>query len=85
MNDDEGSKELDFTLMRDDPQHWSSAYDYRVLDNIIKTQYHSNDDINTELAEMETKNYKVAQMEASENERTMVYNSLKVTAEVSFH
>lgn len=35
---DDGEVRLDFTLMRDDPQHWSSAYDYRVLDNILRTR-----------------------------------------------
>lgn len=29
---------LDFSLMRDDPQHWSSAYDYRILASVIKTR-----------------------------------------------
>lgn len=28
---------IDFSLMRDDPQHWSSAYDYRILDSVIGT------------------------------------------------
>lgn len=30
---------LDVSLMHDDPQHWSSAYDYRILDNVIKTRF----------------------------------------------
>lgn len=30
---------IDFSLMRDDPQHWSSAYDFRILDNILRTRY----------------------------------------------
>lgn len=29
---------LDVNLMRDDPQHWSSAYDYRILENILRTK-----------------------------------------------
>lgn len=28
---------LDLMLMRDDPQHWSSAYDYRILESVIQT------------------------------------------------
>lgn len=28
----------DINLMRDDPQHWSSAFDYRILDNVIFTR-----------------------------------------------
>lgn len=33
-----GVLRLDFNMMRDDPQHWASAYDYRILDNVIKTR-----------------------------------------------
>lgn len=28
---------FDVSLMHDDPQHWSSAYDYRILENIMRT------------------------------------------------
>lgn len=34
----EGSTIHDISLMRDDPQHWSSANDYRILDNVIHTR-----------------------------------------------
>lgn len=34
-----GSVQHDISMMRDDPQHWSSANDYRELDNIIFTKY----------------------------------------------
>jgi carboxypeptidase D len=37
-----------FNLMRDDPQHWSSAYDFRILQNILKTKYHKNNEIGGE-------------------------------------
>lgn len=33
-----GSVQHDISMMRDDPQHWSSANDYRELDNIIFTK-----------------------------------------------
>lgn len=29
----------DISLMHDDPQHWSSAYDYRILDNVVNLRY----------------------------------------------
>lgn len=29
---------LDLSLMHDDPQHWSSAYDYRILENVMRTR-----------------------------------------------
>ena len=33
-----GSVRHDISMMRDDPQHWSSANDYRVLDNVCNTK-----------------------------------------------
>lgn len=36
--DGNGSMRLDIALMRDDPQHWASAYDYRILDNVLRTK-----------------------------------------------
>lgn len=38
ITEKEKVKRLDMQLMSDDPQHWSSAYDYRILENIIKTR-----------------------------------------------
>lgn len=38
LEDGDGSTLHDVLLMRDDVQHWSSAYDYRVLDNVIHTR-----------------------------------------------
>lgn len=38
ITDSQPEVRLDFTLMRDDPQHWASAYDYRILDNILRTK-----------------------------------------------
>lgn len=38
ITSDQPEVRLDFTLMRDDPQHWASAYDYRILDNILRTR-----------------------------------------------
>uniref|UniRef100_W4VRN2 Putative carboxypeptidase d n=1 Tax=Corethrella appendiculata TaxID=1370023 RepID=W4VRN2_9DIPT len=73
---------LDFSMMRDDPQHWSSAYDYRILDNVIKTKYHSDSDIDTAMAEFENKKYKVVSFEAGDNDVSMVYHSIKITSEV---
>lgn len=80
-----GSLRHDISLMRDDPQHWSSAYDYRILENIINTRYHSDDEIKRLLAEMEGKHIKEASFDANDNEISMVIPSLKVTANVSAH
>lgn len=77
------SLQHDITMMRDDPQHWSSAYDYRILENIIHTRYHSDDEIKRNLAEIESKHVKEASFDANDNEISMVIPSLKVTANVS--
>lgn len=39
INEDTPFMRLDISLMHDDPQHWSSAYDYRILENIIQTRF----------------------------------------------
>lgn len=82
-NIDIGSLRHDISMMRDDPQHWSSAYDYRILENIIHTRFHSDDEIKRSLAEMERKYVKEASFEANDNEISMAIPSLKVTANVS--
>lgn len=38
LESSDGATLRDITLMRDDVQHWSSAYDYRILDNVIHTR-----------------------------------------------
>lgn len=66
-----------FNLMRNDPQHWSSAYDFRILDNILRTRYHTNDEIFNMFRELQTKNWWMAQLEDDGN--SQFYHSLKVT------
>lgn len=79
---DNGSISLDFTMMRDDPQHWSSAYDYRILENIVRPRYHSNGEINQFMAEMESKNNKIIKLEAGDSDVSIAYHSLKMTSDV---
>lgn len=83
ISDNNGSVRHDISMMRDDPQHWSSAYDYRILENVIHTRFHSDEEIKRSLAEMERKYVKEASFDANDNEVSMVIPSLKVTAEVS--
>lgn len=66
-----------FQLMRNDPQHWSSAYDFRILENILHTKYHTNQEIEFVFRELERKNPQLAQFEDAGN--TQYYNALKVT------
>ncbi|XP_061382022.1 carboxypeptidase D-like isoform X2 [Danaus plexippus] len=74
-----GSISLNFTLMPDDPQHWSSAYDFRVLDNIINTRYHTPLEMYAALAELENEHPAVAEFRAGDNELTSSLHQLKVT------
>lgn len=78
-----GPVTVDFLLMRDDPQHWSSAYDYRTLANVVKTRYHTDVEIKSIIGEFENKNYKTASAELADNEVSMVYPSVKITDSVS--
>lgn len=77
---DTGSRSLvfSFDLMRNDPQHWSSAYDFRILDNILHTRYHSNNEIGNTFAELQARNWWNTQLEVDGNSE--YYHSLKVTA-----
>ncbi|XP_023938075.2 carboxypeptidase D isoform X2 [Bicyclus anynana] len=74
-----GSVNVNFTLMPDDPQHWSSAYDFRVLDNIMNTQYHSPLDMYAALAELENKFPEVAEFRAGDSMKTVTLHELKIT------
>ncbi|XP_055606268.1 carboxypeptidase D-like [Uranotaenia lowii] len=73
---------VDFQLMRDDPQHWSSAYDYRTLENVVRTRYHTDVEIRKNMGEFENKHYKTASVEFGDNEVSMMYPSVKITHEI---
>uniref|UniRef100_A0A182J566 Peptidase M14 domain-containing protein n=1 Tax=Anopheles atroparvus TaxID=41427 RepID=A0A182J566_ANOAO len=70
---------VDFLLMRNDPQHWSSAYDYRQLENILNTRYHTDEELKSTMAEFENQHYKSVSLEFGGNEVSMAYPSVKVT------
>lgn len=73
---------FDIQLIRDDPQHWSSAYDYRVIENVFKARYHNNAEIDEAMARIEQGNPNQANLETNENEINMEYHSVKVTAKL---
>ncbi|XP_063368930.1 carboxypeptidase D-like [Cydia amplana] len=77
-----GSVSLNFTLMPDDPQHWSSAYDFRVLDNIMHTRYHSTLELYAELAELENKFPGIAEFRSGDSLLTASLHQLKITDNV---
>ncbi|CAG9126421.1 unnamed protein product [Plutella xylostella] len=74
-----GSVSLNFTLMADDPQHWSSAYDFRVLENIIGARYHYSAEVYGLLAELENKHPDTAQFRAGDSLHTALLHRLEVT------
>lgn len=71
--------------MRDDDQHWASANDYRIIENVVHTRYHTNPEIRERLAEFETHNDngQIATFGYAENEFGLYYNSIKLTSDVS--
>ncbi|KAL0868000.1 hypothetical protein ABMA27_008658 [Loxostege sticticalis] len=77
-----GSISLNFTLMAIDPQHWSSAYDYRVLENIINTRYHSRLEVYELLSELENKFPDVAEFRAGDSLATSLFHELKLTDQI---
>ncbi|XP_077299077.1 carboxypeptidase D svr [Arctopsyche grandis] len=78
----EGNLSYNFTLMADDPQHWSSAYDFRLIENVVRTKYHTEAQINKELSEIENRYPSIAEFQAGDNEVSMAIHSLKVTDQV---
>ncbi|XP_041971447.1 carboxypeptidase D-like isoform X2 [Aricia agestis] len=76
-----GTVSLNFTLMPDDPQHWSSAYDFRVLDNIMYTAYHKPLELYAKLAELENKFGDIAEFRAGDSLNTALLHELKLTAD----
>uniref|UniRef100_A0A1B0AK14 Peptidase M14 domain-containing protein n=1 Tax=Glossina pallidipes TaxID=7398 RepID=A0A1B0AK14_GLOPL len=78
------SLRLDITLMRDDDQHWASANDYRIIENVVHTRYHTNPEIRERLAEFETHNDngQIATFGYAENEFGLYYNSIKLTSDI---
>ncbi|XP_055857349.1 carboxypeptidase D [Episyrphus balteatus] len=70
--------QLDIALMRDDPQHWASAHDFRIIENVVHTRYHTNREIKRQMAELESKNVGIVSVEHSEYD----FQSLKISNEI---
>ncbi|XP_034945096.1 carboxypeptidase D isoform X2 [Chelonus insularis] len=70
---------LDFTLMRDDNEHWSSAYDFRLMNN-LKSGYLTNAELNTQLGNLENlQKESIIEFLAGESLDSMAIHSLKMT------
>lgn len=69
--------------MHDDPQHWSSAYDFGITDNQFRLTYHTNSEIFTILSNFENKYPNFAAFEAGMTPDSISIHSLKITDNVS--
>ncbi|XP_015431943.1 PREDICTED: carboxypeptidase D-like [Dufourea novaeangliae] len=74
----EGEEILDFTLMRDDPQHWSSAYDFGLMANLQKI-YLKNAELSARFSQLENHQPNVAEFQAGDSLISMAIHSLKIT------
>lgn len=77
-----GAVSLNFTLMADDSQHWSSAYDFRILDNVLNTMYHTPLQMYAALSELENKYPSIAEFRAGDSLVTSKFHQLKMTSNV---
>ncbi|XP_061932284.1 carboxypeptidase D-like isoform X2 [Apis cerana] len=78
VNFGEGEVTLDFTLMRDDPEHWSSAYDFRLMAN-LQNVYLKNAELSARFSQLESHQPNIAEFLAGESLINMAIHSLKVT------
>ncbi|XP_053976263.1 carboxypeptidase D-like [Hylaeus volcanicus] len=74
----EGETTLDFTLMRDDPQHWSSAYDFRLRAN-LQNVYLKNPELSARFSQLENHQPNIAEFQAGDSLVSMAIHSLKIT------
>ncbi|KAK2580979.1 hypothetical protein KPH14_006039 [Odynerus spinipes] len=78
-NDPEDSEvTLDFTLMRDNPQDWSSAYDFRIFAN-LQNGYLKNSELSARFSQLENHQPDVAEFRAGDSLVSMAIHSLKIT------
>lgn len=72
-----------FTMMRDDPLHWASAYDFGIHENQYNPTWHSNKEISAILADFENKYFGTVGFEGGDNLVSMKIHSIKISHEVS--
>ncbi|KAK5638630.1 hypothetical protein RI129_012925 [Pyrocoelia pectoralis] len=77
-----GTLQHNVTLMRNDEQHWASAYDFGISENQFDPQYHSNSDIHLILAGLENKYPDAAKFDSGDNLDSMAIHSLKISHDV---
>ncbi|XP_021913626.1 carboxypeptidase D-like isoform X2 [Zootermopsis nevadensis] len=79
--DGTGSVSLNFTLLRDNPELWSSRSDYGLKENLASGKYLSNNELRQAMASLETLNPLVAELHDNNNMVPLPITSLKLTDE----
>jgi hypothetical protein len=83
--DGTGSVSLNFTLLRDNPELWSSRSDYDLKENLMSGKYLSNAELRETMAALEKLDPSVAELQAISMAAYPI-TSLKLTHEVCiFH
>ncbi|CAH1132734.1 unnamed protein product [Ceutorhynchus assimilis] len=77
-----GSVELSPTLMKDDPQHWASAYDFGEISNVFHPKYHSGSELNFILSSFENNFPDSAEFHGGDDMISMILHWLKITQHV---
>uniref|UniRef100_A0A6P7FUX0 Carboxypeptidase D n=1 Tax=Diabrotica virgifera virgifera TaxID=50390 RepID=A0A6P7FUX0_DIAVI len=77
-----GYVQYNATLMKDDPSHWASGYDFGILENQFQPKYHTSQEINEILAGMENRYPEVASFQGGDNLISISIHSLKISKEV---
>jgi hypothetical protein len=73
---------LNFTLLRDNPELWSSRYDYGLKENLVSGKYLNNTELKQAMATLDQLNPSVAELQTSSNMVEQSVTSLKLTHEV---
>ena len=76
------SVSLNFTLLRDNPELWSSRYDYGLKGNLESGKYLNNTELKQVMAALERLNPSIAELQTSSNMVEQSITSLKLTHEV---
>jgi hypothetical protein len=82
--DGTGSVSLNFTLLRDNPELWSSRSDYGLKENLMSGKYLSNAELRQVMAALDQLNPSVAELQTISMAAHPI-TSLKLTHEVCIY
>lgn len=77
-----GELQFNFTLMRDDPLHWGSAYDFGLSENQYQLKYHGNSELYSIMSEFENRYKDGASFEGGDDYISMRIHSVKISDDV---